>query len=53
MNMMVGLNFIRTSIIRADVFTLKNVNDEENTNERLTRWHGWMYARKDGGIFSG
>ena len=40
------IEFIR--VTRADVFTLKNVNDEENTNDRLTRWHGWTYARKDG-----
>ena len=40
------IKFIR--ITRDNVFSLKNVNDEENTNDRLTRWHGWMYARKDG-----
>ena len=40
------IEFIR--VTRADVFTLENVNDEENTNDRLTRWHGWTYARKEG-----
>ena len=27
---------------------LYGTNDEGNKNDRLTRWHGWMYARKEG-----
>ena len=46
MNMVVGVHLYVRYVNMC--FKLKNANDEGNTNDRLTRWHGWMYARKDG-----